>query len=50
MEKFEIFNSVDCYVCGEYMDLKCDLTIALGCSDKTIFQLIGKNSKKSFTS
>lgn len=46
MEKFEIFNSEHCYMCWEFMDFKCDLTVAAGYSEKSVYQLIGENSSK----
>ena len=49
MEKFEIFNSENCYICNELMgDLKSDLTVLTGYSERPIYQLIGKLFKKVY--
>lgn len=43
MNKFEIFDIDNCFVCGERMgQLNNDLTDVLGYSEKTIQQIIGK--------
>lgn len=45
MEKFEIFNTENCYICNEFMGtFKSDLTVQTGYSEKPIYQLIGKIS------
>ena len=43
MEKFEIYNYENCYICNELMgELKSDLTDVIGYSEKPIYQILGK--------
>lgn len=48
MSHFEVmadFNTDNCYVCNEFtpVDLKSDLSVSTGYSERPIYQILGKN-------
>lgn len=45
MEKLEIRDGENCYVCNEYMGpFKNELSVVTGYSEKTISQILGKRN------
>jgi Zinc finger, C2H2 type len=42
MEKVLTYSIDNCFVCSEYMEIRNELTIATGYSEKTIYEIFGK--------